>query len=171
MYLGMLKNYGGAYLKYLCIFYNLYSIRESRINKYTFLQISKNFKRFYRLCFWNAGPLIKSFYLNDLIKHTAFHNKSFIYVQSCQKTLKNYIQSTESELYKKFFAGRYQHNTHVVNNSISGNCYGPEWISSPYGLESRSTFAAILKNETNYETFYAGKYLNKYNGKAIPKAD
>ena len=77
-------------------------------------------------------------------------------------------------MYKKFFfaiAGRYQHNTHVVNNSISGNCYGPEWVSSPYGLESRSTFAAILKNETNYETFYAGKYLNKYNGKSIPKAD
>ena len=61
--------------------------------------------------------------------------------------------------------GRYQHNTHVVNNSISGNCYGKKW----YGLESRSTFASILKDNTDYDTFYAGKYLNQYHGKAVPR--
>jgi len=62
--------------------------------------------------------------------------------------------------------GRYQHNTNVVNNSRLGNCYGDEWIS---GLEARSTFASIIKEETNYETFYAGKYLNEYRGTAVPK--
>ena len=64
--------------------------------------------------------------------------------------------------------GRYQHNTHVVNNSQSGNCYGKEWTSF-HGLESRSTFSAILADNTNYETFYAGKYLNTYHGKSVPK--
>jgi len=64
--------------------------------------------------------------------------------------------------------GRYQHNTHVLNNSRSGNCYGTEWTSAN-GLESRSTIAAILQDDANYETFYAGKYLNEYRGKAIPK--
>ena len=62
--------------------------------------------------------------------------------------------------------GRYQHNTHVVNNSRSGNCYGDEWKT---GLESRSTFAAIIHDEADYETFYAGKYLNFYNGEDVPK--
>ena len=64
--------------------------------------------------------------------------------------------------------GRYQHNTHVYNNSVIGNCYGKEWTSA-FGLESRSTFAAILHEKTNYQTFYAGKYLNQYHGKAVPK--
>lgn len=56
--------------------------------------------------------------------------------------------------------GRYQHNTHVLNNSVSGNCYGSEWTGA-FGLESRSTFASIIQEEANYQTFYAGKYLNK----------
>ena len=64
--------------------------------------------------------------------------------------------------------GRYQHNTHVFNNSASGNCYGEEWTSEN-GLEAKSTYAAIIKSNTNYETFYAGKYLNNYKTKNIPK--
>jgi N-acetylglucosamine-6-sulfatase len=66
-----------------------------------------------------------------------------------------------------FFKGRYQHNTHVVNNSVSGNCYGTEWTSGN-GLEARGTFASIINQESGYETFYAGKYLNEYHGKAVP---
>ena len=56
--------------------------------------------------------------------------------------------------------GRYQHNTHVVNNSEAGNCYGPEWTSQN-GLEASSTFSSIIKQGANYNTFYAGKYLNR----------
>ncbi len=67
-----------------------------------------------------------------------------------------------------FLTGRYQHNTHVVNNSASGNCYGSRWTAAT-GLESRSTFAAILHEDANYTTFYAGKYLNNYHGKKVPK--
>ena len=33
----------------------------------------------------------------------------------------------------------------------------------------RSTFASIIHENTNYETFYAGKYLNEYRGTAVPK--
>ena len=63
--------------------------------------------------------------------------------------------------------GRYQHNTFVVNNSVIGNCYGQEWTAEN-GLEATSTFAAIINEQTDYETFYAGKYLNRYSGKAVP---
>ena len=38
-----------------------------------YLQISKFLKRFYCRCLWNAELLIKSFYLNDLIKGPAFN--------------------------------------------------------------------------------------------------
>ena len=61
--------------------------------------------------------------------------------------------------------GRYQHNTHVVNNSEAGNCYGAEWIN---GIEATATFGSIIKQEGNYNTFYAGKYLNRYKGKSVP---
>ena len=50
---------------------------------------------------------------------------------------------------------------------LSGNCYGNRWTAEN-GLESRSTFAAIIHEEAGYETFYAGKYLNNYHGKAVP---
>ena len=45
---------------------------------------------------------------------------------------------------------------------------GADW-TSPDGLESTSTFAAILHDNTNYETFYAGKYLNRYDATAVPR--
>ena len=56
--------------------------------------------------------------------------------------------------------GRYQHNTHVFNNSEAGNCYGPEWTAAN-GLEATKTFGSIIQQEANYNTFYAGKYLNR----------
>jgi len=54
--------------------------------------------------------------------------------------------------------GIYQHNTQVLNNSVEGNCYGSLWRSET----EKSTFGAILQQEAGYQTFYAGKYLNKY---------
>ena len=53
--------------------------------------------------------------------------------------------------------GRYQHNTKVLNNSITGNCYGSEWKESA----EKHTFATALKSNA-YTTYYAGKYLNEY---------
>ncbi|XP_076664914.1 N-acetylglucosamine-6-sulfatase [Andrena cerasifolii] len=57
--------------------------------------------------------------------------------------------------------GRYQHNHLVVNNSISGGCNSIEWQKA----QEPNTFAAHLKREMQYETFYAGKYLNQYGHK------
>lgn len=53
--------------------------------------------------------------------------------------------------------GKYQHNHKTVNNSMEGGCSNQEWQRSM----EKYTFAAILKREMNYTTFYAGKYLNQ----------
>ena len=62
--------------------------------------------------------------------------------------------------------GLYQHNTQVVNNSISGNCYGEMWVNQ----SEKSTFATMVHDKADYTTFYAGKYLNRYgtNGDLRP---
>ncbi|XP_076230933.1 N-acetylglucosamine-6-sulfatase [Calliopsis andreniformis] len=59
--------------------------------------------------------------------------------------------------------GRYQHNHFVVNNSIAGGCNSINWQN----LQEPNTFAAHLKQEMQYVTFYAGKYLNQYGNKAV----
>lgn len=56
--------------------------------------------------------------------------------------------------------GRYVHNVGVKNNSLSGGCSSPEWQRGP----ERSAFAVDLQR-AGYETFYAGKYLNRYGHK------
>ena len=43
------------------------------------------------------------------------------------------------------------------NNSVPGNCCGPDWVNGP---ELR-TYAVHLK-QAGYRTHYAGKYLNQY---------
>lgn len=53
--------------------------------------------------------------------------------------------------------GRYQHNHLTINNSIAGGCSSLQWQQS----QEPVTFAALLQNVTEYETFYAGKYLNE----------
>ncbi|XP_014667749.1 PREDICTED: N-acetylglucosamine-6-sulfatase-like isoform X2 [Priapulus caudatus] len=53
--------------------------------------------------------------------------------------------------------GNYAHNTHIVNNSLSGNCSSKAWQSGP----EKHSFATYLK-EQGYKTFFAGKYLNQY---------
>lgn len=59
--------------------------------------------------------------------------------------------------------GKYQHNHLVVNNSINGGCNNIEWQE----LQEPNTFAAYLKKEMFYTTFYAGKYLNQYGDKIV----
>ena len=64
--------------------------------------------------------------------------------------------------------GLYQPHTKVVNNTVEGNCWGSEWRAT----SEKQSFAAILKSTSNYTTFYAGKYLNRYgdhgNDLAVP---
>ncbi|XP_076647344.1 N-acetylglucosamine-6-sulfatase [Halictus rubicundus] len=59
--------------------------------------------------------------------------------------------------------GKYQHNHLVVNNTIDGGCNSIKWQE----FQEPHTFAAYLKQEMSYTTFYAGKYLNKYGSKAV----
>lgn len=64
--------------------------------------------------------------------------------------------------------GRYLHNCGVTNNSISGNCYGNDWIEN---MEGQHTFAIHAK-AAGYTTAYTGKYLNMYGYKksnAVPE--
>ncbi|KAK0094844.1 hypothetical protein PV326_009828 [Microctonus aethiopoides] len=58
--------------------------------------------------------------------------------------------------------GKYQHNHLTFNNSISGGCSNSHWQRN---FETQ-TFATILKEQKDYNTFYAGKYLNQYGTKA-----
>lgn len=53
--------------------------------------------------------------------------------------------------------GRYSHNHHAVNNSISGNCSSAYWQKT---FEPK-TMAVQIQN-AGYYTFFAGKYLNQY---------
>ncbi|KAL1477519.1 hypothetical protein MTO96_035667 [Rhipicephalus appendiculatus] len=52
--------------------------------------------------------------------------------------------------------GRYVHNVGVFNNSLFGGCSSQHWQRGP----ERSAFAVDLQ-QAGYETFYAGKYLNR----------
>ncbi|KAK0181682.1 hypothetical protein PV327_003947 [Microctonus hyperodae] len=58
--------------------------------------------------------------------------------------------------------GKYQHNHLTFNNSISGGCSNSQWQKN---FETQ-TFATVLKQQKDYNTFYAGKYLNQYGTKA-----
>lgn len=60
-------------------------------------------------------------------------------------------------------SGQYVHNHRTMNNSISGGCSGSYWRSE---IEPRS-LAPRLK-AAGYSTFFAGKYLNQYEGKEVP---
>uniref|UniRef100_A0A7N6B1N0 N-acetylglucosamine-6-sulfatase n=1 Tax=Anabas testudineus TaxID=64144 RepID=A0A7N6B1N0_ANATE len=53
--------------------------------------------------------------------------------------------------------GKYPHNHHVINNTLEGNCSSKAWQKT----EEAHTFPALLKNFANYQTFFAGKYLNQ----------
>ena len=58
--------------------------------------------------------------------------------------------------------GKYVHNHGVMNNTSDGNCWGPDWkvIHEPF------TYARYL-NDIGYNTFFAGKYLNRYNDATV----
>lgn len=53
--------------------------------------------------------------------------------------------------------GKYPHNHHVFNNTLEGNCSSAAWQQS----EELRTFPALLQARANYQTFFAGKYLNQ----------
>uniref|UniRef100_A0A8D0G8E3 N-acetylglucosamine-6-sulfatase n=1 Tax=Sphenodon punctatus TaxID=8508 RepID=A0A8D0G8E3_SPHPU len=59
-------------------------------------------------------------------------------------------------------SGRYPHNHLVRNNSLDGNCSSPAWQQ----YQEPFTYPVYLQKQ-GYQTFYAGKYLNKYGD---PKA-
>lgn len=54
------------------------------------------------------------------------------------------------------FSGLYQHNHHVINNTINGGCSGREWQE----LFEDYTFANVLKKR-GYSTYFSGKYMNQ----------
>ncbi|XP_048242354.1 N-acetylglucosamine-6-sulfatase-like isoform X3 [Haliotis rufescens] len=53
--------------------------------------------------------------------------------------------------------GKYVHNHHGINNSVSGGCSSPEWQQ----MNEVAAFPVYLKKQ-GYSTFFAGKYLNQY---------
>uniref|UniRef100_A0A1I8PRC1 Sulfatase N-terminal domain-containing protein n=1 Tax=Stomoxys calcitrans TaxID=35570 RepID=A0A1I8PRC1_STOCA len=61
-------------------------------------------------------------------------------------------------------SGKYAHNHHALNNSLSGGCNGPFWRSK---IELNQTMATLL-SAVGYNTFFAGKYLNAYQGSTVP---
>jgi len=50
-----------------------------------------------------------------------------------------------------------------MNNSVDGGCYNNYWQTK---VEPLSLPVILQKN--GYETFFAGKYLNQYDGKKVP---
>ena len=56
-----------------------------------------------------------------------------------------------------YLSGRYVHNHHTINNTVAGNCDGPEWRQNT----EPNCYAPYVRDE-GYNTFYAGKYLNTY---------
>uniref|UniRef100_W8B4N7 N-acetylglucosamine-6-sulfatase n=1 Tax=Ceratitis capitata TaxID=7213 RepID=W8B4N7_CERCA len=61
-------------------------------------------------------------------------------------------------------SGMYAHNHGTLNNSISGGCNGQHWRTKiePHALP------VLLQTDGDYETFFAGKYLNEYRGERLP---
>uniref|UniRef100_A0A3P9APY8 N-acetylglucosamine-6-sulfatase n=1 Tax=Esox lucius TaxID=8010 RepID=A0A3P9APY8_ESOLU len=56
--------------------------------------------------------------------------------------------------------GRYPHNHAVRNNSLDGNCSSPLWQKG-----QEATAFPVYLSKQQYQTFYAGKYLNQYGKK------
>ncbi|XP_028648355.1 N-acetylglucosamine-6-sulfatase [Erpetoichthys calabaricus] len=54
--------------------------------------------------------------------------------------------------------GKYLHNHRVVNNTLEGNCSSQAWQKT----QEPFTFPVILNQFCEYQTFFAGKYLNEY---------
>lgn len=60
--------------------------------------------------------------------------------------------------------GKYPHNHHVINNTLEGNCSSKAWQKS----EEAQTFPALLQRYGDYQTFFAGKYLNQVRDDRTP---
>lgn len=59
--------------------------------------------------------------------------------------------------------GQYAHNHRTLNNSLSGGCNGHQWRER---FEPRAL--PVLLQKSGYRTFFAGKYLNQYQGAEVP---
>ncbi|XP_076471458.1 N-acetylglucosamine-6-sulfatase-like [Babylonia areolata] len=57
--------------------------------------------------------------------------------------------------------GKYVHNHHAANNSLSGGCSSHSWQK-----EQEPRAFAVHLQEAGYTTMFAGKYLNQYGTKA-----
>ncbi|XP_054728439.1 N-acetylglucosamine-6-sulfatase-like [Anastrepha obliqua] len=62
------------------------------------------------------------------------------------------------------FSGMYAHNHGTTNNSISGGCNGHRWRTQIEPL----ALPVLLQADGGYETFFAGKYLNEFQGERVP---
>lgn len=60
--------------------------------------------------------------------------------------------------------GQYPHNHGVRNNSLSGNCSSPQWQKGP-----ESQAFPVFLSKLEYQTFFAGKYLNQVWTHAVHK--
>ena len=60
--------------------------------------------------------------------------------------------------------GLYQPHTKVVNNTIDGNCWGNDWRET----SEKHSFAAVLKETSNYTTFYYSFLAVSYTHLTLP---
>jgi arylsulfatase A-like enzyme len=74
-------------------------------------------------------------------------------------TFKNYFVHTPvcCSSRSTIYTGKYIHNGGAINNSLSGNCDGPDWIAN-----NEKFTAAVYAQQAGYRTSFAGKYLNTY---------
>ncbi|XP_055905901.1 N-acetylglucosamine-6-sulfatase-like [Eupeodes corollae] len=60
-------------------------------------------------------------------------------------------------------SGMYAHNHRTLNNSVSGGCYGSYWRKK---VEPK--VLPVVMQQSGYDTFFAGKYLNDFSGRHVP---
>lgn len=97
-------------------------------------------------------PAISQYFQKD---GTCFEGGGFVHTPVCCPS-----RST-------ILTGRYLHHGKgmAINNSITGNCYGPDWRSY---MEPYHTFV-LHAQASGYTTAFCGKYLNQYHATVTKK--